>query len=103
VAPPAPPPKSDLPQRLQEGQERHRRYALAALRNAVERVGSAPVGARNSTLNSETFALRRLSGDGPLTVHEIACAMTVAALRVGLDRSEIRNTLTSALRARVQP
>jgi hypothetical protein len=102
VAPPTPSPISDLPQRLQEGPECHRRYALAALRNAVQRVASASHGVRNSTLNSETFALRRLSADGSLTASEIARAMTVAAQQAGLDRSEIHSTLTSALRARVQ-
>jgi hypothetical protein len=102
VAPPAPPPMPDRPRGLQDAPDGFRSYALAALRNAVERVASARLGARNNTLNSETFALRRLSADGSLTVHEIACAMTVAALRAGLDRSEIRSTLTSALRARVQ-
>lgn len=69
----------------------------------MQRVASAPDGSRNNTLNSETFALRRLSVDGPLTASEIAYAMTVAAQQAGLDRLEIRSTLTSALRARAVP
>jgi hypothetical protein len=86
--------------RLLDAPESRRHYALAALRNAVQRVASAPDGSRNSTLNSETFTLRRFLADGSLAASEIAHGMTVAAHQAGLDRLEIRSTLTSALRAR---
>jgi hypothetical protein len=101
VAAPAPPAMPHRPQRRHDTPEGSRRYALAALRNAVQRVTSAPDGSRNSTLNSETFALRRFLADGSLGASEIAYAMTVAAQRAGLGRLEIRSTLTSALCARV--
>src|SRR5581483_9838147 len=46
--------------------ERARRYAIAALRRSVERVVAAPEGARNDTLNRETFGLARLIADDAL-------------------------------------
>ena len=52
VAPPTPPPISDQPRRLRDAPEGRRRYVLAALRNAVQRVASAADGSRNSTLNA---------------------------------------------------
>jgi len=101
VAPPPAPSMLERSPRRPDAPERARRYALAALRNAVQRVASAPQGSRNNTVNAETFALRRFTDDGSLTKAEIAYAMTVAAQHAGLDHREIRTTLDSALRVRV--
>lgn len=76
-----------------------RRYALAALRHAIERVATAAPGTRNDTLNSETFGLTRLTVSGALAPEEIAEAMAHAALAAGLERLEIEATLRSALSA----
>jgi hypothetical protein len=98
----APPPEPEWPSRpSSRPPEQERRYAIAALRNAVQRVATAPQGARNCTLNAQAFALRRFVAIGSLGVSEIAYAMATAAEQVGLDRIEIRSTLSSALRVRV--
>lgn len=75
------------------------RYALGALRSAVDRVRSAAVGERNATLNGEAFALARLVADGSLKRGEIEEALASAAHEAGLADAEIRATLRSALDA----
>lgn len=77
-----------------------RRYAGAALRNAIERVATAAPGTRNQTLNAEAFHLLRFATAGDLTAAEIAEAMAHAAIAAGLERREIEATLRSALSAR---
>jgi hypothetical protein len=101
VQPPTPPPHPEQPPTSMDATERVRRYALAALRNAVARVAAAPEGTRNSTLNAEAFGLSRLMANGSLAAAEISFAMARAAEQAGLGRAEIRSTLASALRARV--
>lgn len=100
VPPPKPvwtPPQAEP---WQGNDRRARRYAEAALRRAIERVAGAGPGARNATLNSETYGLMRLAATGSLTPSEIAEAMAHAGLAAGLDRREIEGTLKSALAAR---
>ena len=77
---------------------RGERYALGALRNASDRVATAPAGSRNQTLNAQTWNLTRRFKDilGP---QRIAETMAVAALAAGLDHKETAATITSALRA----
>ena len=70
------------------------------MRAAIRRVAGAPPGTRNATLNSETFGLLRLVGDGAVTASEIAGAMAHAAFAAGLTRREIEATLASAMRGR---
>ena len=91
----APPP----PTPWQGNDRRARRYAEAALANAIRRVALAPLGARNSTLNGQAFALSRLAADGSLTPSEIIFALASAATAAGLDSRETVATLRSALRA----
>jgi hypothetical protein len=70
--------------------DKRRRYAIAGLRHAVERVATAPDGTRNDTLNRETFGLARFLSDGSLAI---------AARHAGLGPAETAATLASALRA----
>lgn len=78
-----------------------RRYAVAALRHAVERIAAAREGARNATLNREAYSLARFLGAG-ITSNELAAALTVAAQVAGLPEREARGTIASALRGRAQ-
>lgn len=80
--------------------DKARRYAAGALRKAGERVASTGSGARNHTLNVETYALARFVAEGSLSGIEVAQAMSAAALQVGLDAREAAATIASALRAR---
>jgi hypothetical protein len=95
-----PPPAARPTITLPRGAEAGRRYALAALRNAVGRVASAPIGTRNAELNRETFGLARLVGLGALTPATVAGAMAHAGLAAGLTQFEVERTIASALRAR---
>lgn len=74
-------------------------YARAALRRAVERVGGAPLGRRNQTLNAEAFGLGQLAGAGLLPPETAALALASAALATGLDRGEVARTIASGLKA----
>lgn len=74
-------------------------YGEAALRRAVERVGSAPEGERNRTLNAEAFGLGQLAGAGLLSAEIAAVALASAALAAGLGRHETERTIASGLRA----
>ena len=75
------------------------RYALAALAAEVDRVASAPVGARNDTLNRAAFALGRLVGAGLLDPADATRELGLAARRAGLGRAEIDRTIRSGLTA----
>ena len=76
-----------------------RRYALAALRHAADRVAIAQQGQRNDTLNTETFRLTRFLAEGTLDATEVATAMAYAARQAGLLPPEVKATLASALAA----
>ena len=80
---------------------RARKYAEAALANAIARVATAAPGTRNATLNSQAFALVRLAETGALATGEIVFAMASAAAAAGLDGREVAATLKSALQAGV--
>jgi bifunctional DNA primase/polymerase-like protein len=98
----APPAREPLPpsRPLPDSSDRRRRYAIGALRHAAERAAAAPSGQRNHSLNHETYSLcRQFVPDGLLTSQEIADVMTHAGNHAGLDRREIEQTLTSALKA----
>lgn len=98
LAKPAPVLRAKFPT-IPAGDTTARRYGLAALRSAVERVATAPEGARNETLNRQAFALARLAG-ASLTAEEIAHGLTVAATAAGLTAREAQATIRSALGAR---
>ncbi|CAI9121211.1 bifunctional DNA primase/polymerase [Brytella acorum] len=96
---PPPPPKADLA-KIEDGLRNADRYVQGALRGAIRNVATAPEGARNDTLNAETYALGRFIPPGHLTASQIAEAMAAAALQAGLTQHEIERTIASALRAR---
>ena len=97
----APPPLSSPEQspRVPDAPEGRRRYALAALRRAANRVALAPRGSRNDALNAETFGLTRFLVEGSLDASEIATEMAYAGRQSGLLPAELKATLTSALAA----
>jgi hypothetical protein len=75
-------------------------YFAAALRHAVRRIATAPIGVRNDTLNAEAFGIARLVAAGGLGDQEAADALAAAAVEAGLQDREIEATLRSALAAR---
>jgi hypothetical protein len=75
------------------------RYGQAALAAEADRVATAPVGARNDTLNRAAFALGRLVGAGLLDQGDVIRELDAAARRAGLGRVETRRTLRSGLTA----
>jgi hypothetical protein len=75
-------------------------YVRAAVESGCERVRRAPKGCRNSTLNSEAFALARFVETGAIGERKLADALADAAAAAGLPAHEIAGTLASALRAR---
>jgi Bifunctional DNA primase/polymerase, N-terminal len=96
----APPPERPITVRMPvPGTDKARRYACAALKDAVRKVATARNGQRNHVLNVETFALSRFIREGALDADEIAGAMAIAGLQAGLGRLEVEQTLKSALRA----
>ena len=96
--PPPEPPRAALVLPAGASGDAARRYALGALRNAVERVARAGEGTRNATLNAECFAMARFI-PAALAPAEVADALTIAARHAGLTTRETITTLTSALRA----
>lgn len=76
-------------------------YVGGALRLAVERVRTAPVGSRNDTLNREWYSLLRFVESGELNPREACTALEGAAAEAGLSHHETRRTLASALNARI--
>lgn len=74
-------------------------YAETAFAEEVERVASAPEGARNDTLNRAAFALGQLVAVGALDENEVWDALFDAALDAGLGKAETARTLDSGLKA----
>jgi len=74
-------------------------YAETAFAEEVERVASAPEGARNDTLNRAAFALGQLVAVGALDENEVWDALFDAALDAGLGKAETARTLDSGLNA----
>lgn len=75
------------------------RYVRAAVEQGCARIRQAPEGTRNSTLNSEAYALARFIGSG-IDERKLVTALADAATAAGLPASEIASTLNSALGAR---
>jgi hypothetical protein len=78
-------------------------YIRAAVERGRERIRQAPEGCRNSTLNSEAYALARFVAAGAIGERELVHALAAAATAAGLLPREIASTLASALRARGAP
>jgi predicted P-loop ATPase len=92
VSAPAPAPAGDKAQRA-------RRYCLAALDNAVQRVQRAQEGGRNNELNEAAFGLAQLVHTGGVSEATIRAALGDAARSIGLVQAEIDATLRSAISA----
>ena len=73
-------------------------YGLAALRAEVDILLHTPLGRRNDQLNRSAFALGQLIAAGHLAEDLAHKKLTRAAIRIGLDTSEIPRTLASGLR-----
>ena len=99
VAPRLEPAMPDKPTRPEATPEGLRRYALAALRHAGDRVALARPGSRSDMLNAETYALTRFAKDGLLDASEIAITMAYAGRQAGLLTLEVKATLASAMAA----
>ncbi len=74
-------------------------YGLAALSGELEELESAPVGARNHTLNRCAFRLGRLVAGGELNESEVIGALRAQAVSRGLSPREIERTMSSGLEA----
>ena len=79
-----------------------RRYALAALANAIDNVKTAPEGTRNVILNTEAFSLARFVAAGALSRAEIEEGLADAATEAGLRAHEVRSTLKSGIDAGIR-
>lgn len=71
-------------------------YARGVLRHALERLGRAGEGTRNSTLNDEAFLLGQWIGGGELDPSGIAAALEAAHPRP-CDDGKVRSTIQRAL------
>lgn len=74
-------------------------YGLAVLRDEVDTVRAAQLGTRNHQLNRSAFALAQLVAGGELDEAVARSSLLEAALAVGLDDHEGRQTIASAFRA----
>ena len=74
-------------------------YARAALDDELGRLGAAPEGQRNRTLNVSAFNLAQLVAGGLLDRNEVWDALRIVAVGTGLTTSETDKTLHSAFRA----
>ncbi|WP_219459953.1 bifunctional DNA primase/polymerase [Nonomuraea rhizosphaerae] len=72
-------------------------YALAGLRNEVQRVLDAAPGSRNHTLNAAAFALGQLVASGLLPPRLTEDALHTAAQAIGLSPREAAATIRSGL------
>jgi hypothetical protein len=59
---------------------------------------SARSGERNDTLNKAAYSLGELVRAGAMPSHEVYSVLEPAAMRAGLQRAEIANTIRSGLR-----
>jgi len=71
-------------------------YAKRALESAITNIALENEGARNRTLNEEAFGLFGLVKAGRLPEDKVRKAIWNAAIGVGLEETEIKNTMRSA-------
>ena len=74
-------------------------YGLAVMRDELDRLRAAQIGTRNHQLNRSTFVLAQLVAGGELLEAAVRAAVIGAALGIGLDEPESRQTIDSAFRA----
>jgi len=99
-----PPPPTGAPPRVNGGDgSRQRAYAVAGLAGLADDVRTAPEGARNQTLCRATWKALGFVRAGSLTQAEVEATMTEAGLAAGLQASEVRATVRSALHPQREP
>lgn len=95
---PPPPPPRPAPPLIGDGAKR--RYAVAAIRMAIQRVATAPGGQANDTLNREAWAMARFLADGSLSEPEILDGLLSGARVRGIPIREATATIHSGMKAR---
>ena len=83
--------------KLNDHEKASRKYCLAALENARQRLLEASTGTRNDALNDEAFALGTLIQHGGLYFEETRTALHQAAISIGLGDHEAMATINSGL------
>lgn len=96
---PPPEPLRGPPPDLRDG-DKARNYAVAALKNAITRVVTAPSGTANHTLNAESYSMARFLRDGHVTEGEIRECMIAAARARSIPIREALATIDSGIRSR---
>ena len=99
---PAPAPAPEVQRTMQaaaDADKSARRYCMAALESAVQRMRGAGSGSRNNTLNTEAFGLAQLVNTGGISETTIRAALADAARSCGLADAEIEATMGSGIRA----
>jgi len=88
----------DLLGRTAGGVDRQTAYAEGALQGAVDDLRRAMPGTRNHALNENAFSLGQLVGGGLLSLERVETSLLEAGRAIGLDDSEIANTVGRAIR-----
>jgi hypothetical protein len=89
------------PERVASRQDaRSAEYVRAAIRDELQAVRTAAEGTRNSTLNRSAFALARFAASGQVREADLETLLVQAATESGLDETEARRTVRSALGSR---
>jgi putative DNA primase/helicase len=74
-------------------------WAQAALQSELGRVLSASEGTRNDTLVRASYALGQIVASGALAHEEVHGRLLIAALAIGLGRTEAEGTIKSGMKA----
>jgi len=74
-------------------------YGQGALERSLGRVAMAAPGTRNHALNAAAFGLGQLLVGHGLDVEDVAAQLVAVGLRIGLDRHEVEQTVSSGLAA----
>jgi hypothetical protein len=75
-------------------------YIARAIEAEFDTLSRAPIGQRNSTLNTVAYTLSRFVAARRLNGNILADNLLEAAVAIGLTAAEARSTIVSALRAR---
>ncbi len=78
------------------------RYGDAVLRQELRELRAAAVGSRNHRLNRAAFAVAQVVAGGELRESAARASLLQAALQVGLDEGEARQTIESAFSAGIR-
>lgn len=95
-----PPPEPAYgPRPVLDDGDKARNYAVAALRNAISRVATAPSGRANDTLNRESYAMARFLRAGHLSESEIRECLIAGARARSIPIKEAVATIESGIRS----